>query len=387
MKTLHIFRTGEFTPMEGTTLKFSDDDLKAVAENYDPAVSQAPIVIGHPKMNAPAWGWVTSVSQDAKGLHAAADQVDASFATAVNEGRYKKISASFFTPKSPNNPTPGKYYLRHVGFLGAVAPAVKGLTPPEFADKEVSFAEDDEVVTVEFAQPRSWTFGTIAELFSSVRDYLIEQVGTDDANKVIAPYLVDKIRRGDDESVPAFSDPAETPPTTPDPSDTPDKQEVKDMTTEKDAAELAAEREKLDAAKKAQDEREAAFAQREREADAQTFIAELGDKVLPAEVDGLVSFMAGLRDDDTVSFGDGDKKTTKPALEFFKDFLKARPAPVDFSERTDGSKGFETTASFAAPGGFEVNKDKLAIDSRARALQAQNPDMSYLDAVKQAEAG
>lgn len=67
------------------------------------------------------------------GLNAEPHQVDPEFAEMVNAGRFKKISASFYTPDAPNNPVPGVYYLRHVGFLGAQPPAVKGLKQAEFA--------------------------------------------------------------------------------------------------------------------------------------------------------------------------------------------------------------------------------------------------------------
>ena len=62
----------------------------------------------------------------------------------VAAGAFKKISASFYSPSSPQNPVPGVYYLRHVGFLGAQPPAVKGLRNPAFADGEdgvISFEE------------------------------------------------------------------------------------------------------------------------------------------------------------------------------------------------------------------------------------------------------
>ena len=56
---------------------------------------------------------------------------------------------------------PGKWYLRHVGFLGAAAPAVKGLKPVEFADDGggVVFAD------LEFAEGLSpWTLDGIGRL-------------------------------------------------------------------------------------------------------------------------------------------------------------------------------------------------------------------------------
>ena len=131
---LQIFRAGRHTAMSGAVLDFSDADLAATAAAYDPARSEAPIVVGHPKTDGPAYGWVRSLSFAEGGLEAEPHQVDPAFAELVDAGRFKKISASFFTPDAPNNPVPGVYYLRHVGFLGAQPPAVKGLRSPEFAD-------------------------------------------------------------------------------------------------------------------------------------------------------------------------------------------------------------------------------------------------------------
>lgn len=51
----------------------------------------------------------------------------------VGAGRYRKISASFFSGAAPGNPCPGALYLKHVGLLGAAAPAVHGLQAVELA--------------------------------------------------------------------------------------------------------------------------------------------------------------------------------------------------------------------------------------------------------------
>ena len=134
--------------MRGDVLSFSESDIAATAAAYDPAKHEAPLVIGHPKHDAPAYGWVKSLAASGDGLNAEPHQVDADFAELVASGRYKKISASFYLPDAPNNPVPGVYYLRHVGFLGAQPPAVKGLNPVQFADDggdcvSFEFAEED----------------------------------------------------------------------------------------------------------------------------------------------------------------------------------------------------------------------------------------------------
>ncbi|MDP2808646.1 MAG: hypothetical protein Q8O34_00690 [Rhodocyclaceae bacterium] len=145
LKPLHIFKPGRHTAMSGATLEFSATDLAASANAYDPAKFEAPLVVGHPSLDAPAYGWVSRLTAGADGLDAETHQVDAAFAELVSEGRFKKISASFFMPSAPGNPAPGVFYLRHVGFLGAAAPAVKGLRTPEFS------ADEAGVETIEFS--------------------------------------------------------------------------------------------------------------------------------------------------------------------------------------------------------------------------------------------
>lgn len=132
-----IFRAGTRTDANGNTVTITEADLAAAAQAYDPKVHEAPIVVGHPKADAPAYGWVKSLGVQNGVLTADFAQVDDGFADLVKAGRYKKVSASFYPPTSPNNPKPGVWTLRHVGFLGAQPPAVKGLSAISFAEGEV----------------------------------------------------------------------------------------------------------------------------------------------------------------------------------------------------------------------------------------------------------
>src|SRR5687768_3111233 len=123
-----IFAPGKHRDSTGKEITFSEADLAATVAAYDPKLHEAPIVIGHPKDNAPAFGWAKSLSMSAdKRMLAHPHQLDADFVAAKRAGKVKKVSASFYAPDSPNNPKPGVYYLRHIGFLGAQPPAVKGL--------------------------------------------------------------------------------------------------------------------------------------------------------------------------------------------------------------------------------------------------------------------
>jgi hypothetical protein len=131
---IEIFKPGRHITSMGVAIDFSAAQLEASAKAYDPALHEAPIVLGHPEEDSPAYGWIKSVTFANDVMQADADQLAPSFVESVRRGRYKKVSASFYPPNSARNPKPGVYYLRHVGFLGAASPAVKGLRQAAFAD-------------------------------------------------------------------------------------------------------------------------------------------------------------------------------------------------------------------------------------------------------------
>lgn len=129
-----IFKTGSHTSDKGFQKEYSLDDLNFIAQSYNPDEDEAPIVIGHPLDNSPAYGWVSSleVSEDGKLVADAPDErLHPDFLSAVQEGRYKKRSISL-TPE-------GK--LRHIGFLGGAAPAVKGLADIQFSQPSSTVIE------------------------------------------------------------------------------------------------------------------------------------------------------------------------------------------------------------------------------------------------------
>ena len=144
MEPIHFFRSGKHTTSAGREITFTQSDLAAIAANYDPVVHEAPIVVGHPQQDAPAYGWISSVVAKPDGLHAVPESVNPEFAGLVRAGTYKKVSGSFYAPDAKNNPKPGSYYLRHVGFLGAAPPAIKGLTPISFSDEADGSIDFDE---------------------------------------------------------------------------------------------------------------------------------------------------------------------------------------------------------------------------------------------------
>lgn len=142
---IEIFRAGRQVDDAGNTHEFSEADVAAIAAAYNPALREAPLTVGHPASNLPAYGWVKGLSAAGPVLVMNPHQVEPQFAEMVGAGRFKKRSASFYPPASPNNPTPGRWYLRHVAFLGAQPPAVAGL-------KDIQFSEGDAEGAISFSE-------------------------------------------------------------------------------------------------------------------------------------------------------------------------------------------------------------------------------------------
>lgn len=335
---IHIFRPGRHTSMQGATIDFGEGDLIATAKAYDPTRHEAPLVIGHPRADAPAWGWVGGLTADEGGLFATPRQLDPAFAEMVRAGRFKKVSASFYTPDSPHNPVPGVYYLRHVGFLGAQPPAVKGLAPVP-----VNFAEGDTeegCVSFDFAESPG-LLRWLADLFRGLREYVVEKDGTEMADRAIPSYAVSGLQEmaaasaAQAAEIPAFAENL-TPPK--------EKSMQKQETPPAENIDFAETKARADEL-----ERKVAYltgiARKER-------ASRLVDKALadgrltPAQSVGLADFMAGLDEEGTFDFAENGGKTTSmsPAA-FMAAFLERLPKQVDFSEAAPGGEEAPDTSS------------------------------------------
>ncbi|WP_430407766.1 hypothetical protein [Klebsiella pneumoniae] len=182
---LAVFAPGTHTAMDGRTITFTPEDCIDLANSYDPSVSEAPFVIGHPSLTAPAYGWAERLEFRDGIVYAAPRQVNPAFAEAFNAGSYKKRSLSIYQPDSPGNPKPGHFYARHVGFLGAVPPGVKGLPDAQFAE-----ASGDNG-PLEFALP--WEADNLASLFQSIRDWVIQETTIEQADSIIPQWRIQSI--------------------------------------------------------------------------------------------------------------------------------------------------------------------------------------------------
>ncbi|TXI34358.1 MAG: peptidase [Aquipseudomonas alcaligenes] len=365
MKPLHIFKPGKHVAMSGASLNFSESDLAATVRAYDPALHEAPLVIGHPKHDAPAGGWVKSLANSAQGLIAEPHQVAPEFAEQVASGAYKKISASFYHPDSPSNPVPGVYYLRHVGFLGAQPPAVKGLRPIELAEGEEG--------VVEFAD-----FGHEmgASIFRKLREWLIGQFGQETADRVVPSWEIDSIAevaRREEQRSPAFTEPQ--------PKST--TEEVTTVTPEEQAA-LEAENTRLKSQLQQHQEEKRRLTQEATHSANVAFAEELvaAGKLLPKHTAALIATLDFAEDGDApLEFGEGDAR--QPVSAGLKAIFGDLPQQIDFAEQASGARrnGDAPVAEleFAEK---NTDPDRLALHARATQLAADK-NIPYESAVRQ----
>ena len=367
---LDIFRTGRQTASSGTTLDFTEADLQACALAYDPALHEAPIVVGHPKDNAPAFGWVKSLSYKEGNLQAEPHQVDEAFAELVRLGRYKKISASFYLPDAAANPKPGAYYLRHVGFLGAQPPAVKGLRDAAFADGDTD--------TVCFGD---WDDQINAGLWRRMRDWIIGKFGLEEADKVLSSWDVDQLKTL---------------------ADQPDEPDAATNAAYAEGERMKTELERREAELKTREEgltqKEASFAEAQATLDRQALAARKVEhlafcdglvkdgRLAPTHKEALVAFMAAIGTEDVLAFGEGPTAKTEPSLGWLKGFLATLPKQLSFKEAAGGEDA-PSTADFSAAPGYEARPEDLELMAQAQAFQKANPGTDLTRAVLAVQKG
>lgn len=382
-KSIQIFKSGKHTAVSGITLEFSEDVVSQIAESYDAASFAAPLVVGHPKLDDPAYGWVKSLSFSEGILSAIPEQVDPAFAELVNAGKFKKVSASIYMPDSPSNPTPGKYHLRHVGFLGAAAPAVKGL-------KTASFAEETGAESFEFGELNDCETSSLARIVRGLRDWVAGKFTLEDADKAIPSYLVEDLERAAarpmepmDAPTGAISSFAEVTPPKPGPAAS-----VAPLMEAKMADHAKAELEQAEFAEKqaALETKLADLATREsqlaagqaslRKAEFAAFAEGLtteGRLSKPMTL-GMVDFMEALHSGvTTLEFGEGDDKKTPTALEYFKTLVASLPKAVEFAEVVKPGDGkVLPSVEFSAAPGFDSDQAGLEELAAARAYATTN---------------
>ncbi|MCW2478839.1 hypothetical protein [Candidatus Symbiopectobacterium sp. NZEC135] len=392
--TLPVFRPGTHTAMDGRNVTFTLDDCIDLATSYDPTLAEAPFVVGHPSLTAPAYGWAARFEVRDGLVYAEPKQVVPAFAEAFNDGLYKKRSLSIYLPDSPGNPKPGHYYARHVGFLGAVAPAIKGLPDVQFAETGA------ENAPLEFAT--EWEAENLADVLRGLRDYLIEKEGTERAEQILPQWRIKSIEematRSDNSVIPPLAyaeehivdekekalaareqaladreaalaakekNPGTKPPTG-----------REDELAKRELA-LKEREDKIKAQEQANKEKE----EKQRRDDITSFADGLvkNGKILPRHKSTLVEVLVGL-DHEPISFADGTATISEKPETLLRKLLEEKPTVLDFAEKSPGTG--------SAPVDFA---DAEAVASAAQVYQAEQKklgrNVSATDAVRHVQGG
>mgnify|MGYP001568301260 FL=1 len=321
-----IFRTGTHTDSQGNEKTWTEGDLDVIVSKYKPAEHEAPEVIGHPEHNAPAWGWVEGLKREGQTLFAKMKNRVPEFVDMVRKGLFKKRSISLYPDMT----------LRHVGWLGAMPPAVKGLPDVAFNEAESIVIEFGEIGTVipksEIRNPKSF-FGKEAKGMKWF-DWLkgkaeAEGVALEDAPQSFAeggnpkseipnPQLIKALVDAEVAKVVAAKT-AEF------------AEEGSKLKTESDR--LKAENEKLE---KAKGER--------KKADIASFCEGLCEegKLTPAMMKygmGMTNFLEAISGiETTIEFSEGTEKKKQTPVEYAKSFLSAFKKQIEFGEFAGNEK-------------------------------------------------
>ena len=118
---IDICRAGTWRDMAGRAVPLDADRLDRIVAAHA-AADPAPVVVGHPETDAPAYAWIDGLRRVGDRLQATLRDIAPPFREAVEAGRYAGRSIALEGDR-----------LRHVGFLGGRAPAVPGLAPTRFS--------------------------------------------------------------------------------------------------------------------------------------------------------------------------------------------------------------------------------------------------------------
>ena len=144
---LEVFRSGDYGPRG----RWSDDALDQLAEDYAAERHEAPVTLDHAQ-TGPALGWVAGVRRSGDRLLVRLKDLNDGLIELLRDGAFKKRSVEIYN----RLPETGRPYLKAVSFLGAGAPAVKGLRDVLFTDegRTTEFrGECGEFCEIEFMEP------------------------------------------------------------------------------------------------------------------------------------------------------------------------------------------------------------------------------------------
>lgn len=368
---IESLRPGTFSDSTGHVWTFTEQDIVDMAAGYDPARSPAPVVIGHPKMDDPAVGLIQSAAMVNAKLNLTLNQasLDPAFAADVAAKKFYRVSLRLFTPTHPANPNPGKWSIRHLGFLGAFPPAIPGLAP-------VFAAGPDDGPVVDFSCGLEGPWWSLGAIVRRLRDWMISSQGLDTADNILPEWNVSAIEDAarmpaetEDDDFPAasFATPQET------------------TVTPEQAAALAAENVRLKAQLDAANAVAATAARSRRHDDNVAFAAALvadpaGPKLAPQQQARAVALLDAMGElEQQVEFATGDGTVAKEAPAFALAALLKSVGPLVPAGEAGG--GADHTADFASASPGDGAASRTELHNKALAYAKANK-VTYAEAVQ-----
>ena len=347
---MEVFKAGDYGPKG----KYDAQLLDQAVRNYNPALHEAPLVIGHPEHDKPAFGWVAGLRREGNTLLAKVHQVQPAFNDLVQSGAFKKRSVAFY-----QNLEGKGLYLRHVGFLGAVPPEIKGLQDLRFLEGEFvgfEFGEEspsEKGVEMDPVEVKKTIKESVAEFFSELLGKKPEQAEAVNEDRLKAE-IEQAVTRA--------------------------KAEFASQVEKSSERIVALETELANARKSSQ--------QTSKQARIATFIEGLAaaGKFPPAfQKDGLVVFLESLNDNEkSVTFGEGEQKQELSQLDFGLAFLEKLPEIVPFGEVVTAGKEARGRRTVKFTEGRDVPADPASVElaEAAKAL-AQEKNLTFGEALRQ----
>lgn len=374
---IEVSRVGLWQAMSGQMVPITEADLVEMAEVYSPEVSAQPFVVGHPKVEDPAFGWPKKLEVENGVMFAVgdADDIDPGFREMVDKGHYKKISLAYYPPNAKNNPCPGKKYPKHFGALGAMAPAVPNLQPMSFS----AYEADDEVVEFSYAID-----SVLPRMIRKLREVFIELFGKEKADEALPGWEVDTLQEEgirnqieERRDGPHFSE-------TPNEENTMTEDEKNDL-----QAKLDAERQRAEDAENrlAQISKSTADARDGRIA---AFCEQIvkDKKAMPAVAKKIGELLRLLPENESFSFAEGGGEPgdlADVAMEAIAEFAEGVTVKTDEEQSADdGTEVGSHQFASHTPSGHKVDDDRGKLYSKAKALAAEE-GIQFAEAVQKLE--
>lgn len=373
-----FLKPGKFTAVNGKEVTITKENLDEIIEATKSFAYQDdsfPLVIGHPKLDSPAYGWVKKdqvINENGVLVALAGDEdLNEGFLETVKKKLYKNVSVKLRKDNS----------IAHIGFLGAKAPAVTGLP-------SIAFAEDPESVELEFSEYEisSWPFRSISRLFRNLKNYLIEKEGLEKANMLLNEYEIDETAQAPrvfekDKMNRSFSE-NETTTDQPIEEDSMKITELETQLAEKDTALLDAQK-KL---KEFEDKKAAdAIAAKKNEFVAFCESDEVKVKIKDGEKDSIVETLLALNSVEAFEFGEGDDMQKVSPVDVVKNLIGRLPnvVPSTQTATTQNAADDNSSVELAEFADKNVDSDRLNLHKKALAIQKAE-SIPYADAVKKA---